>query len=189
MRQTYLREVVVFSGLPKFELLFLFSSQALDHAVKYMIIPLIVGLKYQIERFGILHFFPSWLTSIKHRLTDYILDSLLSKIRNCFAIFHIHHSLFTILSHSLTWLTMRDFSSRYCSILAPSITPELVKWLSIYFPNRLELSFRMVLALPKAEILNSKSHGMSTLSAGLKSEHDRMTEKTDRKLTDLRESG
>lgn len=43
-----------------------------------------------------------------------------------------------------------DFSSRYCSILAPSIAPLLLKWMSMYFPNREELSLRIVLALPKA---------------------------------------
>lgn len=34
---------------------------------------------------------------------------------------------------------------------APSMAPPLVKLMSMYFPNRLELSLRMVLALPKAE--------------------------------------
>lgn len=43
-----------------------------------------------------------------------------------------------------------DFSSRYCSMRAPSMAPLLLKLTSIYFPNRLELSLRMVLALPKA---------------------------------------
>lgn len=51
----------------------------------------------------------------------------------------------------LTCLHTRDFSSRYCSILAPSIAPRLLKWMSMYFPKRLELSLRIVLALPKAE--------------------------------------
>lgn len=36
-------------------------------------------------------------------------------------------------------------------MLAPSITPLELKWMSMYFPKRLELSLRMVLALPKAE--------------------------------------
>lgn len=53
-------------------------------------------------------------------------------------------------SHSHTCRHTRDFSSRYCSILAPSIAPLLLKWISMYFPNRLELSLRMVLAFPKA---------------------------------------
>lgn len=57
--------------------------------------------------------------------------------------------------HKLTWrLTCRhtrDFSSRYCSILAPSMAPLLLKWMSMYFPKRLELSLRIVLALPKAK--------------------------------------
>lgn len=57
------------------------------------------------------------------------------------------HGLFLMM---LTWPTMRDFSSRYCWIFAPSITPALVKCTSMYFPKRLELSLRMVLALPKA---------------------------------------
>lgn len=49
-----------------------------------------------------------------------------------------------------TWRQTRDFSSRYCSILAPSMAPRLLKWMSMYFPKRLELSLRMVLAFPKA---------------------------------------
>lgn len=50
----------------------------------------------------------------------------------------------------LTCRHTRDFSSRYCSILAPSMAPRLLKWMSMYFPKRLELSLRMVFALPKA---------------------------------------
>lgn len=34
---------------------------------------------------------------------------------------------------------------------APSITPLWLKWISMYFPKRLELSFRIVLAFPKAD--------------------------------------
>ena len=52
---------------------------------------------------------------------------------------------------SLTCRQTLDFSSRYCSILAPSMTPLLLKWMSMYFPKREELSLRIVLALPKAE--------------------------------------
>ncbi len=51
----------------------------------------------------------------------------------------------------LTWWQTLDFSSRYCSILAPSMAPRLLKWMSMYFPKRLELSLRIVLAFPKAE--------------------------------------
>ena len=50
-----------------------------------------------------------------------------------------------------TWRQTLDFSSRYCSTRAPSMAPPLVKLMSMYFPKRLELSLRMVLALPKAE--------------------------------------
>lgn len=50
-----------------------------------------------------------------------------------------------------TWRQTLDFSSRYCSTRAPSIAPPGVKLMSMYFPKRLELSFRIVLALPKAE--------------------------------------
>lgn len=50
----------------------------------------------------------------------------------------------------LTWRQTRDFSSRYCSILAPSMAPRLLKWMSTYLPKRLELSLRMVLAFPNA---------------------------------------
>lgn len=53
--------------------------------------------------------------------------------------------------HSLTCRQTLDFSRRKCSMLAPSITPLELKWMSMYFPKRLELSLRMVLALPKAE--------------------------------------
>lgn len=49
-----------------------------------------------------------------------------------------------------TWRQTLDFSSRYCSMRAPSMAPPLVKLMSMYFPKRLELSLRMVLALPKA---------------------------------------
>lgn len=34
---------------------------------------------------------------------------------------------------------------------APLMAPPSLKSMSMYFPKRLELSFRMVLALPKAE--------------------------------------
>lgn len=51
----------------------------------------------------------------------------------------------------LTCRHTRDFSRRNCSMRAPSITPLGLKWMSIYFPKRLELSFRIVLAFPKAE--------------------------------------
>lgn len=51
----------------------------------------------------------------------------------------------------LTCRHTRDFSSRYCSIRAPSMAPRLLKWMSMYFPKRLELSLRIVLAFPKAE--------------------------------------
>lgn len=50
----------------------------------------------------------------------------------------------------LTWRQTLDFSSRYCSTRAPSMAPPLVKLMSMYFPKRLELSFRIVLAFPKA---------------------------------------
>lgn len=51
----------------------------------------------------------------------------------------------------LTCRQTRDFSRRNCSMRAPLITPLELKWMSIYFPKRLELSFRIVLAFPKAE--------------------------------------
>lgn len=50
----------------------------------------------------------------------------------------------------LTWWQTRDFSRRYCSTRAPSITPSLLKKISKYFPKRLELSFRIVFAFPNA---------------------------------------
>ena len=57
-----------------------------------------------------------------------------------------------------TWRQTRDFSSRYCSILAPSMAPRLLKWMSMYFPKRLELSLRMVLAFPNAASVG-EGHG------------------------------
>lgn len=54
-------------------------------------------------------------------------------------------------SFSHTCRQTLDFSSRYCSILAPSMAPRMLKWMSMYFPKRDELSLRMVLALPNAE--------------------------------------
>lgn len=56
----------------------------------------------------------------------------------------------------LTWWQTRDFSRRYCSTRAPSITPSLLKKISKYFPKRLELSLRIVLAFPKAEMQKEK---------------------------------
>ena len=44
----------------------------------------------------------------------------------------------------------RTFSNRYVSMEAPASFPAFEKETSIYFPNRDELSFRMVLAFPKA---------------------------------------
>ena len=46
--------------------------------------------------------------------------------------------------------TTRDFSRRYCSRPAPTIRPFGAKTSWIYLPNLLELSFKAVLALPKA---------------------------------------
>jgi hypothetical protein len=51
---------------------------------------------------------------------------------------------------TLTWYTSLDFSSKYWSMFAPSMMPLAVKWTSMYFPKRLELSFLFVFALPKA---------------------------------------
>lgn len=47
------------------------------------------------------------------------------------------------------WWITRDFSRRYSEICAPTIAPEEVNFISKYFPNRLELSFIIVEALPK----------------------------------------
>lgn len=57
---------------------------------------------------------------------------------------------FELISLGLTCRQTRDFSSRYCSILAPSMAPRLLKWMSMYLPKRDELSLRIVLAFPKA---------------------------------------
>lgn len=48
------------------------------------------------------------------------------------------------------WWITRDFSRRYSEICAPTTAPEEVNFISKYFPNRLELSFITVEALPKA---------------------------------------
>ena len=50
----------------------------------------------------------------------------------------------------LCCVMIRDFSSKYSSIRAHSIWPLLLNWMSMYFPNREELSFRRVRALPNA---------------------------------------
>lgn len=57
-----------------------------------------------------------------------------------------------------TWFTMRDFSSRYCSIFAPWMIPLVLKWTSMYLPKRLELSLRLVLALPNAAQVKAFAH-------------------------------
>lgn len=62
------------------------------------------------------------------------------------------------MTQHLTCRQTRDFSSRYCSILAPSMAPLLLKWMSMYFPKRLELSLRIVLAFPKAEGICKTTH-------------------------------
>lgn len=49
-----------------------------------------------------------------------------------------------------TWKTTLDFSSRYVLMLAPTIWFLSSKLISVYFPNRLLLSLRVVLALPTA---------------------------------------
>lgn len=88
-----------------------------QHAVKYVIVPLVKSLKKRGR-------FQSERANTKYRTYD---------------------------QTNLTCRHTRDFSSKYCSILAPSMAPRLLKWISMYFPKRLELSFRMVLALPNAE--------------------------------------
>lgn len=54
-----------------------------------------------------------------------------------------------MLTYMAWWIT-RDFSRRYSEICAPTTAPEEVNFISKYFPNRLELSFMTVQALPKA---------------------------------------
>lgn len=53
-----------------------------------------------------------------------------------------------VLADALTWKTTLDFSRRYVLMLAPMMSPFLPKPISIYFPKRLLLSFRVVLAFP-----------------------------------------
>lgn len=52
------------------------------------------------------------------------------------------------LADALTWKTTLDFSRRYVLMLAPMMSPFFPKPISIYFPKRLLLSFRVVLAFP-----------------------------------------
>lgn len=54
------------------------------------------------------------------------------------------------LTKELTWKTTLDFSSRYVLMFAPMMSPFLPKPISMYFPKRLLLSFRVVLAFPMA---------------------------------------
>lgn len=56
---------------------------------------------------------------------------------------------------AVTWNTTLDFSRRYVLRFAPIILYLLSKLISVYFPNRLLLSFRVVFALPIA--LENKS--------------------------------
>lgn len=49
-----------------------------------------------------------------------------------------------------TWKTTLDFSSRYVLMLAPMMRYFLSKLISVYFPKRLLLSFRVVFAFPIA---------------------------------------
>lgn len=49
-----------------------------------------------------------------------------------------------------TWKTTLDFSSRYVLMLAPMMRYFLSKLISVYFPNRLLLSFLVVFAFPIA---------------------------------------
>lgn len=53
-----------------------------------------------------------------------------------------------IITKALTWKTTLDFSRRYVLMFAPMMSPFLPKPISIYFPKRLLLSFRVVLAFP-----------------------------------------
>lgn len=53
-----------------------------------------------------------------------------------------------VLADALTWKTTLDFSRRYVLMLAPMMSPFFPKPISIYFPKRLLLSLRVVLAFP-----------------------------------------
>ena len=90
---------------------------------------------------------------LQHTVEDVVVP-LVWSLEEKRALWSSHH--FVIASHidvvpDLTCRHTRDFSSRYCSILAPSMAPRLLKWMSTYFPKRLELSLRIVFAFPKAE--------------------------------------
>lgn len=54
---------------------------------------------------------------------------------------------------SVGWKTILDLSKRYVLILAPTISLVLSNKISMYFPNRDELSFRVVFALPNASMI------------------------------------
>lgn len=66
------------------------------------------------------------------------------------ALFTTHCVLYTLNWVQLTWKTTRDFSSRYVLMLAPMMWYRRLKPIWMYFPKRLLLSFRVVLAFPMA---------------------------------------
>lgn len=61
---------------------------------------------------------------------------------------HYNQITMLIITLTLTWNTTLDFSRRYVLMFAPMMSPFLPKPISIYFPKRLLLSFRVVLAFP-----------------------------------------
>ena len=59
--------------------------------------------------------------------------------------------------NKLTWNTTRDFSNKYVLMLAPMIWNDVLKSISIYFPNLDELSFRVVFAFPMASMIGDEA--------------------------------
>lgn len=124
----YHGQIVVLRSVPKRKNLLLLSWHAHQHVVKDVVVSLLRRLHM---RAHVLHHKDIWL--------------------ECCVCYHVTTLADTQSTSIPTCRQTRDFSSRYCSTRAPSMAPPLVKLMSMYFPKRLELSFRTVLALPKAE--------------------------------------
>lgn len=119
--QQYHGQIFVLSSAPKGKNLLLLSWHAHQHVVKDVIVSLLRRLHM---RTHVCYHKKIWLVAAQANIHPNSLP---------------------------TWRHTLDFSSRYWSMRAPSMAPVLVKLMSMYFPKRLELSFRTVLALPKAE--------------------------------------
>lgn len=98
-----------------------------------------------ISSLGQFEFIPFVITKTSQNTVEYMIIPFF---------FRLHERRVTFLMPKervvLTWETIRIFSKRYWSTKALAIAPVLSKLTVMYFPNRLLLSLRIVLALPKA---------------------------------------